>query len=248
MSLFKSLFKPLGRVSARSEEIRAFPAGLEYPSYCLRRSSSRRSLALRVDASGDIVVNAPLRLAQQDIDRFLARHVAWIDTRLAQARARVFEWRDGAELPWQGGVLKLELLPVAGKPVLRREAGCLFCPAPADAVAALVTQWYRQQARLLLTERLAVHALRAAVPLPPLRVSDARTRWGSLSPKGVVSLNWRLIKASPEELDYVICHELAHFRQRNHSPAFWREVALLFPDYARVRAKLRHAGQNYFSF
>ena len=95
---------------------------------------------------------------------------------------------------------------------------------------------------------LAHHAERAGLPLPPLRVSDARTRWGSLSAKGVVSLNWRLIKATPEQLDYVICHELAHFRQRNHSAEFWREVEQLFPDYLRVRASLREEGRRYFAF
>ena len=63
-----------------------------------------------------------------------------------------------------------------------------------------------------------------------------------------MSLNWRLLKAGPEQLDYVICHELAHFRQRNHSPAFWREVALLFPEWKQVRGELRLDGRLYFQF
>jgi len=231
-----------------SQEIRTFPGELQHLPYCLRRSPRRRSLALRVSDTGKIVVNAPQRLAQKDIDRFLQTHTEWVEARLAQARANLFEWRDGAQLPWQGGHLSLSFQPVVGKPVLRLEADRLLCPAPADAAAELVTKWYQQQARVLLTERLAIHATRAGLPLPPLRLTNARTRWGSLSPKGVVSLNWRLIKASPEQLDYVVCHELAHFRQRNHSPLFWREVGALFPDYARVRSQLRSAGRRYFEF
>jgi len=242
------LFKSPRHAALRSEEMRPFPGPHEYPAYCLRRSSRRRSLALRIDAAGEIVVNAPMRLAQRDIDSFLERHTEWVKTRLAQARTRVFSWHDGVELPWRGGVLKLALLPAAGRPALRQEDDRLLCPAHPEAVAGLVAQWYRRQAGLLLAERLAIHAARAGLPMPPLRVSNATTRWGSLSPKGVVSLNWRLIKASLEELDYVVCHELAHFRQRNHSPAFWREVALMFPDYTRVRARLRQAGQVYFAF
>ena len=100
----------------------------------------------------------------------------------------------------------------------------------------------------VLAERLAWHAARLGRDTPPLRLSDARTRWGSLSPGGVVSLNWRLAKAGQEEIDYVVCHELAHFRQRNHSPAFWREVAALFPDYVCVRARLKANGRRYFEF
>jgi predicted metal-dependent hydrolase len=80
------------------------------------------------------------------------------------------------------------------------------------------------------------------------RLSDARSRWGSLSAKGVVGLNWRLVKASTAEMDYVICHELAHFRQRNHAPAFWREVAALCPDHEAARRQLRQNGKLYFQF
>ena len=239
---------PPRRPPARTEESRLFPGCFEHPPYLLRRSSRRRTLALRVGEAGDIVVNAPLRLAQRDIDTFLARHTDWIKERLAQAHTRVFHWQDGAQLPWLGGTLRLVLLPAAGKPVLRLEQDHLLCQAPPEAAAALVTRWFSQQARALLAERLAHHATRAGLPLPPMRLSNARTRWGSLSPRGVVSLNWRLIKAPPEALDYVICHELAHFRQRNHSAAFWREVAILFPDYARVRAQLKQNGRGYFAF
>ena len=55
-------------------------------------------------------------------------------------------------------------------------------------------------------------------------------------------------KASPEEIDYVICHELAHFRRRDHSPAFWREVETLYPEWETVRRRLRQNGPLYFLF
>lgn len=236
------------RAGARSEETRPFPGGQAHPPYLLRRSARRRTLALRVSEAGEIVVNAPLRLAQRDIDGFLTRHTEWIAEHLASARARTFVWEEGAELPWLGGALRLALLPAAGKPSLRLEADRLLCQAPPEAIATRVIHWYRQQARALLAERLAGHAARAGRPLPPLRLSDARTRWGSLSAKGVVSLNWRLVKAPIDLIDYVICHELAHFRQRNHSPAFWREVELLYPDWRRARAELRQNGRRYFQF
>lgn len=235
----------------RSEEARAIVlGGVEWP-YLLRRSGRRRSLALRVDHAGCIVVNAPLRLAQKDIDHFIARHQDWISERLAQARTLDFDWREGAQLPWLGGHLTLRLHPADGKPMLRRIDEHLHCHGPEQILAApdaLISRWYQQEARPLLAERLAHHAPRAGCALPPLRLSNARTRWGSLSARGVVSLNWRLIKAPLESIDYVICHELAHFRQRNHSPAFWNEVEKLFPAWQRVRAELRRNGRLYFQF
>ncbi len=216
--------------------------------YLLKRSSARRTLALRVSERGDIAVNAPLRLPRHEVERFLLKHADWLRERLRAVRDRDFRWCDGAELPWLGGGLTLTLLPPAGRPAVRLEAERLLCAAEPESVEAVVRHWYRSQARSVLAERLAHHAARLDRPTPPLRLSDARSRWGSLSPKGVVSLNWRLIKASPEEIDYVICHELAHFRRRDHSPAFWREVEILFPAWESVRRRLRQNGPLYFQF
>ncbi len=248
MSFFGRRKPPTARPATRREEILPLPLADHAHSYRLKRSSARRTLALRVSERGEIAVNAPLQLPQADIDRFLLRHADWLRERLAAARSDSMPWQTGTVLPWQGGSLTLRVQAAAGRPSVRVEGDELVCAAGEHLVEAAIRQWYRQQARALLAERLAWHAARAGLPLPPLRLSDARTRWGSLSPKGVVSLNWRLIKASPEELDYVVCHELAHFPQRNHSPAFWREVAKLCPDFIRLRAKLRHAGRRYFEF
>lgn len=237
---------PLIPSATRSEESRPFPG--VHPPYILRRSSGRRSLALRISADGEIVVNAPLRLPQREIDGFLHKHADWIGARLLAARAHRFEWRDGAQLPWLGGNLQLRLLDQPGPARARRDGACLLCNAAPEQAAILVPRWYQRQARVLLAERLAHHAARAGLAMPPLRLSNARTRWGSLSAKGMVSLNWRLLKAPVEAIDYVICHELAHFRQRNHSSAFWREVAVLYPGWEKIRGELRQNGRLYFQF
>ena len=220
----------------------------EEMAFLLRRSRRRRTLSLRVSEAGQVVVNAPHYTALADIHRFLHKHRDWLQRQRCEARARIFAWEEGASLPWLGGTLQLVLVSQPGRASVRREGARLICAAPPDQVPSVLMGWYQRQARPLLAERLAGHAARAGRPPPPLRLSNARTRWGSLSPKGVVSLNWRLIKGSLEEIDYVICHELAHFRQRNHSPAFWREVEALFPEWATVRRRLRENGRHYFQF
>ena len=224
------------------------PLDGEEVAFLLRRSRRRRTLGLRVSDTGQVVVNAPHYVALADIHRFLHKHGDWLRRQRSEARARTFAWEEGACLPWLGQSLTLVLVPRPGRPALRRVESQLVCAAPPNQVPAALVGWYQRQARPLLVERLAAHAARAGLTPPPLRLSNARTRWGSLSPKGVVSLNWRLIKASPEEIDYVICHELAHFRQRNHSPAFWREVEALFPTWKTVRRRLRENGRQYFQF
>lgn len=214
----------------------------------LRRSHRRRSLSVRVSEAGEVVVNAPARLAARDIHAFLHKHADWIDSRQRAALEQRFAWRDGAALPWLGNNLTLRLLDQPGPARARRDGESLLCNAAPEQAAILVPRWYQREARALLGERLAHHAARAGLAMPPLRLSNARTRWGSNSAKGVISLNWRLLKVPPEAIDYVICHELAHFRQRNHSAAFWREVAALYPDWEKIRVELRQNGRLYFQF
>lgn len=233
-------------VTRRSEELLPLPG--HDAVYRLKRSSARRTLALRVTDAGEVCVNAPLRLPRGEIEAFLARHDDWLRQSLQRAHTRVFAWHEGALLPWLGGALTLGLAPGSGQDRVHLEEDRLLCAADPASVPALVKRWYQDRAHILLAERLAKQCAHAGLAFPPLRLSDARTRWGSLSPRGVVSLNWRLVKASPVEIDYVICHELAHFRQRNHSRAFWQEVERLCPAWAEARRLLRRNTGLYFRF
>jgi predicted metal-dependent hydrolase len=75
-----------------------------------------------------------------------------------------------------------------------------------------------------------------------IRIAGQRTRWGSCSPRGTVSLNWRLALAPPEVLDYVVVHELCHLVEANHGPRFWALVQTRRPDYREARRWLRDHG------
>lgn len=222
-------------------------ASLDLPGrridYLLKRSSARRSIALKVNSQGLAQVNAPLAMPLPRIEAFLFRNADWLQAQLA-GRVAAFAWAEGTLLPYLGAEIRLEHSPVAAPACL--DGDRLVCGAA--GVEAAVTGWYRTQARQVLGDRLAAECRRLGLPMPAWRLSDARSRWGSLSAKGVVGLNWRLVKASPAEIDYVICHELAHFRHRNHSPAYWREVARLCPDYAASRARLRAESARYMAF
>jgi predicted metal-dependent hydrolase len=211
----------------------------------LRRSSARRTMVMRVDPQGRVVVNLPLRMPVSSVRDFFRLHSDWLRKQLAQVCRIDTLWREGSALPFLGDSLHLAEAPELRHP--RRDGARLLVPSLTTAQDGVVA-WYRAEALRRLDARLAAICRGIGRVEPAWRLSGARTRWGSLSVKGVVSLNWRLVKASQAEMDYVICHELAHFRQRNHSPAFWREVAALCPDYASARASLRSRSSLYFQF
>jgi len=108
---------------------------------------------------------------------------------------------------------------------------------------AAFTAWYRAQARALVEERVRRLAAQYGFSYRQVRITSARTRWGSCSSKGTLCFTWRLVMAPLECIDYVVVHELAHLRVANHSPAFWREVEAILPDYKVRRKWLRVNGR-----
>lgn len=221
--------------------------GEQSVTYTLKRSSARRTLALKVAEDGEVTVNAPMRMAWQRIEAFLSQHIDWIRQRLEQSRRQTFHWRDGIELPYLGSLRRLSIEPAA-LPLVFPLADRILVGGDETCAAGLVTDWYRSEAARYLRERLLAHVARVGYPMPRFRLTGATSRWGSLSPTGVLSLNWRLLKASEAEIDYVICHELAHMRVPNHSTRFWREVEALYPGYEAPKARLRQNAALYFQF
>ena len=226
----------------RSESIGTLKDAGTTLSYHLKRSSARRTLALQVRETGRIVVQAPQHTPLSAVEAFVRSHLPWLHERLEAVAQRHSPWDKGMTLPWLGQSLSLDWRE-DGPIVPCTEANRLQLGGAWLDVPGRVRDWYHEQALEILPARLAVQAARMGVAIPPLRLSDARTRWGSLSAQGRMGLNWRLVMLSEDLIDYVICHELAHLRQHNHSPAFWREVEALYPDYRLARIRLRSEGR-----
>lgn len=102
--------------------------------------------------------------------------------------------------------------------------------------------WYKAVAKSYLTERIGMLAAQNGFRFQRLFIRAQRTRWGSCSSKGNISLNWKLVKAPVYVSDYVILHELVHTEIMNHSAAFWRRVKTVAPDYEQAKGWLRHHG------
>lgn len=108
-------------------------------------------------------------------------------------------------------------------------------------IALLIHNWYLHHAKKIFTERLKLCFPRVEVigiPYPELAIRDMKLRWGSCSPKGLITLNIRLTQVPKDLIDYVILHELCHLKEPNHSPAFYRLLEQTLPDWEERRKKL----------
>ena len=211
--------------------------------YVLRRAR-RRTIGLTIDHRG-LRVGAPPQTSLREVEALIHRHGDWVAQKLdawsERQRPQPLAIADGVRLPLLGQTLMLRLA-LGGNRALWNESLeptlTLLLRAPSDG-GRLLEKALRDKARALFAERLAHYAAMLALPVPPLALSAARTRWGSCSARSGIRLNWRLIHFPRDIVDYVVAHEVAHLREMNHSPRFWAVVGQLYPDYALARRTLR---------
>jgi predicted metal-dependent hydrolase len=220
--------------------------------YTLLRRRGRRGVGLKVDETG-LTVSAPVTMPLARVESLVRESERWVLRKIAEWQSRQVPsvgWHDGSALPYLGSSLVLRLTRGArgSAEQIEGELHARVRSEAAEEVSRVVTAWYKRTALAHLGERVATLAAAAALPPPKLLLSSAMSRWGSCNTRREVRLAWRLVKAPRELIDYVICHELAHLRQMNHSPAFWAEVARQCPDYRRLRAELFATDHLYRAF
>lgn len=195
--------------------------------YRLVRTPLARGVRIRVGADG-VVVSAPPHASERTIARALRTNAG----RLARVLSEV---ASGAPSAPRAG----DLLPYLGGAV---RVGADIPLRPGDDPAAVVERWYRDRAREHLDARVRHWAPAMGVEPARVVVRGQRSRWGSASTRGTISLNWRLVTAPPRIADYVVVHELAHLVHMDHSPRFWAVVARHWPAHRRDRDWLRVHG------
>jgi predicted metal-dependent hydrolase len=231
---------------APAEAARRIAIAGQAVDYHLRRSR-RRTIGLAIDQRG-LRVGAPLQARLGDIEALIREHGQWVLDKLADWRSRPTPERlavsEGVVIFALGEALTVTVTPGSRQRWLLSDQKLhLFVP-PAVEARVVLEKALRDKARRVFVERLAHYALQIGVPAPPLRLSAARTRWGSCSQHGGISLNWRLILMPLPVVDYVVAHELAHLKEMNHSPAFWSVVQQLCPDWRARRLELRQLARQ----
>lgn len=216
-------------------------------SYLLERRP-RRTVGLKITADG-LVVHAPKRIFEFQLNQILQEKSKWILNKLQAREANQIEklqWVDGEHLLYLGQDIQLKLVPCINskhKKTTHFERNELTIHAPQanihEVCSRMVLMWYKKQASLDFARRLEVFAAKLGVPTPPLTLSNAQSRWGSCNSCGEVRLSWRLLQAPPHIINYVICHELAHLKQMNHSAKFYAVLESLFPNYKVAEKELK---------
>ncbi len=198
------------------------------------RHPRARHYIIRVLNERLVRVTIPRRGSQREARAFFDARQAWVSSRLddLEARARLsVRWEFGVRV-WFRGKSEL-LLPVPDTGRRSAQLGDLVIAVTPGAVdlQADIERAMKLVAKRELPERVAELAPPMGLQATGVTIRNQRTRWGSCSARGKLSLNWRLVQVPLPVRDYILIHELSHLRHLNHSPAFWAHVAQYCPDY-----------------
>ncbi len=203
--------------------------------------SCRRTLSVSVDARGRVIVRAPHRYAQERIFAFLQEKERWIRRKQSERKGA------GIELPsdnLQGYTFSLLGKPVKITLVEGKKIGFdgenIYLPK--EKSEERLVKWLRENAKRIFTQVTEGKAAQMGVRYSSIAVTSARTRWGSCSGKDALRYTFRLLYCPKEIIEYVVVHELSHIRHKDHSKAFWQEVAGQIPDWKERRAWLKGHG------
>ncbi len=235
-------------IQTERNDLRSFKFGGRVIDYDLL-FSNRKTLEIAVHPDRTVVVKAPASAEISAVEKKLQKRASWICRQLEYFRQ--FEPRQqpksfigGETHLYLGRQYRLKTFRGDEDSVkLIRGRFLVSCREDIESenVRKLLKKWYVAKAAVQFNcslDRCWQKFRFSGLKKPAINIRQMQKRWGSLSTKGIISLNPELIKASKECIDYVLMHELCHLKHHDHSPAFYRLLTSLVPGWQKIKAKL----------
>ncbi|KUO51475.1 MAG: hypothetical protein APF76_14015 [Desulfitibacter sp. BRH_c19] len=223
--------------------------------YNVKRSERAKRMRITIK-NGLVAVILPKGAIHQQAVDFLLAKKDWV-IKHVQSSCKDFnqlpkrKYESGESYPYRGRnyMLQIENAPI-NKILIKAGVNVLIITIPylldiskrPEAIKEALLNWYKNQARIVFKEKLDYYSEIIGVEYASFRIKEQKTRWGSCSSKRNINLNWKVILAPNEVIDYIIVHELAHLSNMNHSTEFWELVAKYVPDYNSQKRWLKKNG------
>ena len=208
-----------------------------------------------------IEVVAPLRVSTSKIHAFVKSQQDWVVNATEKVELKKQninklapeKYFDGVKVPFQGKQTRIRLKSHALKKVkleFNEQYFNIYLPARyeeennSELIRLTLIDWMKKQAFKTVNEYVALHANKYNLTPRYIKIKTQKSRWGSCGIHNDINLNWLLILAPPEVMEYVVVHELCHIKERNHSAKFWQLVAAHLPDYQKQRDWLKQNGMS----
>jgi predicted metal-dependent hydrolase len=234
------------------------PTNLPF-TYRIRRSQRVTSTRIVVKPN-QVEVVAPLQIPEHKLHSFVAAKQQWITQALNKMavsspehyRFTPAEYKSGAAITYQGNPYLLMLKPSKLKRVKIEFADGYTAHMPAslspdkhnNEIREALIRWMKKHTKQLVEDMVNTHAAKKQLNPRTITIKTQKSRWGSCGIHNDININWLLIMAPREVLEYVVVHELCHIKVKNHSSQFWALVAEHLPDYQKRRLWLKKQGRS----
>jgi len=214
------------------------------------RTDRRKSASVKV-VEGNVSISVPRLTSQDSVTKLLQKKTRWIKEKLAAQKAhpppKKKEYVSGECFNYLGRNYRLKVIS-GQKTSVKLISGRLVVQVPEEkktphGVKNALIAWYREHALIKLQEKGSRYAEIVGVEPKSVSVKTFKSRWGSCSTKGDVVFNWKIIMAPSSIVDYVVVHELCHLIRHDHSPAYWKQVERVLPDYESSKDWLKLNGR-----
>ncbi len=208
--------------------------------------SNRKTISLELTQNAELIVRTPKSASKRMIQTLVNEKAEWILKKqklVKERRAAVKETKfaEGEKFLYLGKPYQLLIVDDIKVPLVFDDCFKLhreFLPY----AEKIFLYWYKEQAREIITDCAAWYAKQTGLKYQSISINQAKTRWGSCSQKNTLNFTYRLVMSPKSVVDYVVVHELAHIKEKNHSKKFWLEVEKMCPNYKVHRKWLKEHG------
>lgn len=216
----------------------------------IRSKKRRKTLSLQIKEDGKVILSAPYSTPIGELKRFLNEKRTWIVQKVSERERAIGENRKtflpGERFLFLGESYPLEIRePDHREPPLKLSSGKFILGQEyTDRAKNLFIDWYKREAMETIAERAAYYSHRLHLFPKGIRITNARSLWGSCSGENRLSFSWRIILAPMAVVDYILIHELVHLKEKNHSKRFWKFLESILPGYRDQRLWLKRNGHR----
>lgn len=209
------------------------------------RVKRARTLRMRVDKNGEVVLTLPFHLTKSDALGFIEKNRDWIiknHSRALEEKKKAPTFRDETTVRYLGRDLMLRVFEGKKTDVCRIDDVIILTVSGADGVEkrrTAVSAFLAKQFLIYITQRVNYFAALTGLRPGKISLRKMSSRWGSCTvTTGDIRFSTELISKTPEEVDYVVLHELCHIRYHNHGPEFHAMLSRFMPSFRKIEKKM----------